>query len=90
MFPKRSADIVTWWTLLRRDCVALHICINLQPLSKSNEKQVLVGGVQLPVYLRISPISVVTLLDHKRPHNFAGLEDTVCIVFLSIAGRLKA
>ena len=75
-------------TLAQRLCRTA--CINLRLLSKSKEKQVLVGGVQLPVYLRISPISVATLLDHKRPHNFAGLEDTVCIVFLSIAGRLKA
>ena len=40
------------------------------------------GGVQLPAFLRISQISVITLLDHKRSHNFdgyvtntAGLED---------------
>ena len=45
----------------------------------------LAGGVQLPAYLHISQISVVTLLDHKRSHNFAGyvkntagLEDRGC------------
>ena len=45
-----------------------------------------VGGVQLPAYLHISQISVVTLLDHERSHNFAGyvnkntagLEDRGC------------
>ena len=45
----------------------------------------MVGGVQLPAYLHISQISVVTLLDHERSHNFAGyvintagLEDGGC------------
>ena len=45
----------------------------------------MVGGVQLPAYLHISQISVVTLLDHERSHNFPGydinsegLEDTGC------------
>ena len=49
----------------------------------------MVGGVQLPAYLHIIQISVVTeLLDHERSHNFdgyngyviniAGLEDRGC------------
>ena len=29
-------------------------------------------GVQLPAYLHISQISVVTFLDHERSHNFTG------------------
>ena len=45
----------------------------------------MVGGVKLQTYLHISQISIVTLLDHERWHNFAGyvintagLEDRGC------------
>ena len=32
----------------------------------------MVRGVQLPAYLHISQISVVTFLDHERSQNFTG------------------